>query len=102
MPMRIAKAFCYDPVGARQKPVPEPYDFQDHAVQVDFYKDKWRSRVTGPRAALALKTCAKTFTAETKQEARSKAEKWMGEWPGSDKMARPDQLRGRSRKNGAS
>ena len=78
MPRPIAVAFCYDPVEARQKPVPESYDFNDHAVQVDYYKNKWRSRVTGPRAARALKTCVKTFRAKTQEEARSKAEKLLG------------------------
>ena len=54
MPRPIAVAFCYDPVEARQKPVHESYDFNDHAVQVDYYKNKWRSRVAGPRAVRAL------------------------------------------------
>ena len=78
MPTPIAKAFCYDPVELRQKPVPESYDFRDHAVQVDFFKNKWRSRITGPRAVCTLKTCVKTFRARTPEEARSKAEKWLG------------------------
>ena len=78
MPKPLAKAWCFDPVEVRQKPVPESYDFQDHAAQVDFHKDKWRSRVTGPRAVRTLKTCVKTFRAKTREEVREKAERWLG------------------------
>ena len=78
IPRPVAIAFCYDPVEVRQKPSPESYDFRNHAVQVDFHKDKWRSRVTGPQAVRTLKTCVKTFRADSEEEARSKAERWLG------------------------
>ena len=78
MPMALAKAFCNNPVEVRRKPTPKSYDYSGHAIQVDFYKAKWRSRVSGPRAVRTLKTCVKTFRAKTEEEARSKAEKWLG------------------------
>jgi hypothetical protein len=78
MPRPSAVAFCYNPVEVRQKPTPESYDFRGHVVQVDFHRSRWRSRVTGPRAVRTLKTCVKTFRAKTQEEARSKAEKWLG------------------------
>ena len=78
IPKPVAVAFCYEPVELRQRPQPESYDLGDHAVQVDHYKGKWRSRVTGPRAVRTLKTCVKTFRAKTREEAQRKAEQWLG------------------------
>ena len=78
MPLPLAKAYCWDHLEVPERETPASYDFADHAVQVDRCKGRWRARVTGPRAVQAVKRCVKTFWGETEEDARRRAERWLG------------------------